>query len=270
MFGQAVRWLLPGGGVDLRIAALVGMAGACLPVRRGRGSLRSSLASRRRSSRWACLPLLGGCTTAYFVSCYLMPQSIMTEKIARRGVRTPHEYVADVLEQVLVREVASSKLVTITGITTLRAARSWIDQNTPDTLHQGFPIVDGDGCLLGIVTRKDLAKVAQDDARTIVELLGRPPIVIFDDCTVREAVDHMLNHDVGRLPVVRRGGPAVLVGIITRGDVLGVYRKQLADGVRDRPNLRFWPKSDRLKKRRDVAQLRRIIEYHAHGDITFL
>ena len=106
-----------------------------------------------------------------------------------------------------------------------------------------------DGGLLGIVTRKDLCNRAGNDAGTIADLLGRPPIVIFDDCTVREAVDHMLNHDVGRLAVIRRVAPSQLVGIITRGDVLGVYRRQLADGVRQQPNLRLWGRNDRAAKK---------------------
>jgi chloride channel protein, CIC family len=38
------------------------------------------------------LPLLGGCTAAYLVSCLLMRNTIMTEKIARRGVSVPVEY----------------------------------------------------------------------------------------------------------------------------------------------------------------------------------
>ncbi len=41
------------------------------------------------------LPLLGGCSAAYLISCLLMKHSIMTEKIARRGVRIPGGYVAD-------------------------------------------------------------------------------------------------------------------------------------------------------------------------------
>ena len=45
------------------------------------------------------LPLLGGCTAAYLVSCLLMQHTIMTEKIARRGVRVPAEYSADFLDQ---------------------------------------------------------------------------------------------------------------------------------------------------------------------------
>jgi H+/Cl- antiporter ClcA len=244
VWGQAMRLMLPGVGVDLRIAALVGMAGMFA------GASRAWMASvvfgfEATQQPLALLPLLGGCAAAYFASCYLMSQSIMTEKIARRGVRPPHEYLADVLDQVLVRQIASARLVTISGSTTLRGARSWLAQNKPDTLHQGFPVVDANGRLLGIVTRKDLSIAADDDSRTVAQLLRRPPIVVFDDCTVREAVDHMLNHDVGRLPVIRRAPLGGLVGMVTRGDVLGVYRKQLADGVRERPNLRLWRKGDR-------------------------
>jgi CBS domain-containing protein len=139
-------------------------------------------------------------------------------------------------------------LVTLTGSVTLKWAREWLARNTPETLHQGFPVIAGDGLLLGIVTRKDLSQVAPDDARTLAELLRRPPIVVYDDCSVREAVEHMLNHDVGRLPVIRRGPPGGMVGIITRGDVLGVYRRQLDEGVRDRPNLRIWPKGKKARQ----------------------
>ena len=46
------------------------------------------------------MPLLGGCSAAYVVSCLLMRNSIMTEKIERRGVRVPNEYHADFLDRV--------------------------------------------------------------------------------------------------------------------------------------------------------------------------
>jgi H+/Cl- antiporter ClcA len=40
------------------------------------------------------LPLLAGCAAAYLVSSLMMRNTIMTEKIARRGVKVPTEYVA--------------------------------------------------------------------------------------------------------------------------------------------------------------------------------
>jgi chloride channel protein, CIC family len=51
------------------------------------------------------LPLLGACVAAYFVSFFLMKGSIMTEKILRRGVRTPDAYEPDILRNVSVGQL---------------------------------------------------------------------------------------------------------------------------------------------------------------------
>jgi H+/Cl- antiporter ClcA len=56
---------------------------------------------------FAMLPLAAGCTAAYLVSSLLMKDTIMTEKIARRGISVPVDYAADFLSQIFVREVAS-------------------------------------------------------------------------------------------------------------------------------------------------------------------
>jgi CBS domain-containing protein len=55
------------------------------------------------------------------------------------------------------------------------------------------------------------------------------PIVVYDDCNVREAADHMARHGVGRLPVVRRACARDLVGIITRSDILAVYSRRSSE-----------------------------------------
>ncbi len=49
------------------------------------------------------LPLLGACVAAYFVSFFLMKGSIMTEKIQRRGVKTPDAYEPVILRTVSIR-----------------------------------------------------------------------------------------------------------------------------------------------------------------------
>ena len=40
------------------------------------------------------MPIVAGVTIAYFVSCVLMRTTIMTEKLARRGVVVASEYTA--------------------------------------------------------------------------------------------------------------------------------------------------------------------------------
>jgi H+/Cl- antiporter ClcA len=40
------------------------------------------------------MPLLAGCATAFMVSALLMKNTIMTEKLVRRGHHVPSEYLA--------------------------------------------------------------------------------------------------------------------------------------------------------------------------------
>ena len=56
----------------------------------------------------ALVPLVLGCTTAYLVTALLMPRSILTEKLSRRGYHLTREYGIDPLEIVIVRDLMSS------------------------------------------------------------------------------------------------------------------------------------------------------------------
>lgn len=55
----------------------------------------------------ALLPLTVACIASYLVTSLLMPRSILTEKLSRRGYHLTREYGVDPLELVLVREVMS-------------------------------------------------------------------------------------------------------------------------------------------------------------------
>jgi CIC family chloride channel protein len=121
------------------------------------------------------LLLLGGCSAAYLVSCFLMPNTIMTEKIARRGVRVPSEYAADYLDLVHVRDVASSVIVGISAEDTLESVRAWLESDAPGTRHQGFPVIDAAGKLVGVVTQRELLDPRVPAATPSRELIRRPP-----------------------------------------------------------------------------------------------
>lgn len=89
--------------VDIRIAALVGMAATFA------GASRAFLTSlvfayEATHQQSALLPLLSGCAAAYLVSSLLMRNTIMTEKIVRRGVSVPSEYLADAGQGVPVKQ----------------------------------------------------------------------------------------------------------------------------------------------------------------------
>jgi H+/Cl- antiporter ClcA len=55
----------------------------------------------------ALLPLTMACVASYLVTSLLMPRSILTEKLSRRGYHLTREYGVDPLELVIVRELMS-------------------------------------------------------------------------------------------------------------------------------------------------------------------
>jgi H+/Cl- antiporter ClcA/predicted transcriptional regulator len=218
--GEVLSRTVPQFGIDPRICALVGMAAMFA------GASRALLASvvfafETTLQPMGLLPLLGGCTAGYLVSALLMRNTIMTEKLARRGVRVPSEYAADYLDRVTVSQWCSRNVIT------LRDDQTVAEVEDVTATHQGFPIVDGEGRLAGVLTRKDFMH-ARPDAR-LRELIRRPSAVIYPDMSLRDAADHMVQEDVGRLPVVSRDDPSRPIGFITRSDLLRAHERRLEE-----------------------------------------
>lgn len=222
--------------VDVRMAALVGMVAIFAGA--SRAMLTSvAFAFELTLEPHALLPALCGCAAAYVVSSLLMKESIMSEAMSRRGVKVPEEYSADMLEQVRVAAVATPAVITLRAERSVEDTRQWMESGDPTAEHQGFPLIDEDGLLVGVITRRDVLNTEHPAGHTLSQLLRRPPIVVYDDCTLREAADHMVRHDVGRLPVVSRVDPRNLVGIVTRSDVLSAYRRRVEDQRREQPRM---------------------------------
>jgi chloride channel protein, CIC family len=239
VLGALAEHLFPGAGVATGVAALVGMAAMFA------GASRAFLASavfafETTLQPLGLLPLLGGCTAAYLVSSLLMRNTIMTEKIARRGVTVPVEYLSDLLSQIRVDEVASKKLSVILADETVETVLQRINSNDPAWTHQGFPVLNEQKHLVGVLTRRDLTGVGVDRLAAAGTLVRRPPRVVYSDLTLREAADHMVNHDVGRLPVMDRQNPSRIVGIITRSDLLSAQRRRL-DEMKLEKGRPIWP-----------------------------
>jgi CIC family chloride channel protein len=226
LIGVALQHVAPTLHVDPRIAAVVGMAAMFAGASH---ALLASVVLAFETTRqpMGLLPLLAGCSAAYLISLRMMSSSIMTEKLQRRATRIPSEYEPDALAQILVRDIASTDPVTLRADEAVEEVRDWIVSRAPGSTHQGFPVVNASGALVGVVTRRDLLDLELPMTSLVRDLVSRPPVVIFDDNTVREAVDHMLRQGVGRLPVVRRTAPDHVVGLVSRSDALGAHQRRL-------------------------------------------
>jgi CBS domain-containing protein len=229
--GAFAAGLVPAAGIDPRMAALVGMAALFA------GASRAMLASvvfafETTRQDVALLPLLGGCAAAFLVSCLLMRNSIMTEKMARKGVPVPSEYAADFLEQLLAKKVASSPVFSLAAHRTVADVRAWLASGEPGSRHQGFPVVGEEGELIGVLTLRDLLDTKHAPERTMSEIIHRAAVFVFEDATLRQVADRMTAERIGRVPVVSRVPPLRPIGMISRSDLLHAHQKRLTGATR--------------------------------------
>jgi CBS domain-containing protein len=230
MLGAIEARFLPGN--DPALWALVGM-GAVMG-----GTMRSPLtgvvfALEITYDIRMLLPLLIATTIAHAFTVLVMKRSILTEKVARRGYHVSREYTVDPLERLSVGEVMSTELVTVPGSMAIKELIAQYFLGHGPKKHQGYPVTDNAGRLLGIVTKSDLLEEwlpsmvrdvdgAGKHPTPIIayDLLGRPPIIAYPDETCRTAAERMAEHGIGRLLVISPDNPAAAIGIITRSDLL--------------------------------------------------
>jgi H+/Cl- antiporter ClcA len=237
LLGGAVAAAAPALGVDPHVAGLVGMAAMFAGASH---ALLASVVMAFEVTRQplGLLPLLAGCSAAYLVSLRLSPNSIMTEKLARRGTEAGTEYVSDFLRHVRVADACSRPPVTLPAEWTLERARAWLLREGAESTHQGFPLVSPAGTVVGVLTRRDLLDPRAEPGGALAGLVRRPPVVVFEDNSLREAADHMVAEGVGRLVVVPREGAARPLGILSRSDLLNAHAPRLEAAGKRRVVLR--------------------------------
>jgi chloride channel protein, CIC family len=128
-----------------------------------------------------------------------------------------------------VRDTATRGVVALCADDTLAEIQAWFKSRVAGTAHQGFPVNDREGRLVGVVTRRDIFDSKETDNAPLRKIIKRPVAVVFEDNSLREAADHMIAEGVGRLPVVAPDNPRKLTGWLTRSDLLLAHRRRLED-----------------------------------------
>lgn len=182
----------------------------------------------------AVLPLMLVSVIADGVAMLFMPtSSIMTEKLARRGLRIHQDYETDVLQQVAVGETMDRDVPTIRASMRLDELAEKIAKHDPAVSHhQGLFIVDEEGKLSGIITRGDVLRALDEHPSgtlSVLEAGSHDLIVTFPDELIAEASNKMLENDIGRLPVVERSDRRKLVGYLGRQGVMAARLRRLHD-----------------------------------------
>jgi len=191
------------------------------------------------------LPLMLVCVIADGVAMFFTRTSIMTEKLARRGLHIHQDYEPDVLQQVNVSETMSTDIVTVPQTMTVGDLAQRIAAREPLLVrHDAWPIVDADGKLAGIITRGDILRSLEQDAKgemTVYDAGSKSPLVTYPDELLYAAAETMLRHGVGRLPVVTRDDPKKMVGYLGRSGIMAARLRRLEEEhVREPGWFRGW------------------------------
>lgn len=133
----------------------------------------------------------------------------------------------------LVGEVMTTEVITVDTTASLQEAQALMEEHHVRRL----PVVDEDGDLVGILSWGDVreatsveaaklanpyAPEADEEWLTVWEAMSRDPLVVTPDTGLADAVELMLEHKIGGLPVVVAAKGAErrkLAGIVTETDI---------------------------------------------------
>src|SRR5271165_6908526 len=164
---------------------------------------------------------------------FMAGSSIMTEKLARRGLRVHQDYEADVLTQSTVGETMERELPIIAADTKVGVLAERIARHDPAVArHEALLIVDDAGRLAGLITRGDILRTLDEDSSggmTVQEAGSTHLVVTYRDELVSEAAAKLLRFDIGRMPVVERGDERKVVGYLGRASVLAARLLRFQD-----------------------------------------
>jgi CIC family chloride channel protein len=241
LFGSIILQYLPESGITISLAALVGMSAMFAGA--SRAFLTSIVFALETTGQFnALLPLLAGCTTAYFTSYFFMENTIMTEKIARRGVKTPHSYEPDVLEKLTVKQVVSDSGVIINEENSIKEVRESISK---EITHQAnyFIVTNNEQEYRGIISSSDLFSNLHSQNDLIKTLINYKSIYVGMNDTLLNAVETMAEEDVDVLPVISED--TGIIGILSYRDIIATYKNGIDEHEKKMPNISL--KKHRLK-----------------------
>jgi CIC family chloride channel protein len=221
-FGHVSHSLFPNVTATPGAYALVGMAAIFAGA--ARAPITSVLILFEMTDDYRIiLPLMLATVVSTILAEYLSRESIYTLKLLRRGVRLEQGRDIDVMQGVLVGEAMTTDVDTVSSDLSLVE----LEQIFADSHHHGFPVLDEHGELVGVVTLQDLARAAERgslEGFTVGDIATRSVLTVYPDEPMWVALKRLGTRDVGRLPVVDRGSPRRLVGLIRRSDIVRAYR----------------------------------------------
>jgi CIC family chloride channel protein len=183
------------------------------------------------------LPVMVAVATAHAFTVLILPRSILTEKVERRGFHVTREYSIDPLEVLFVKEVMQTNILRFPGDLSadLALAKADADEKSHDQLT--YPVIGTDDLLLGVITLNALRFKARQapagiNSPPLARIMHADPLIAHPDEPLRSVVYRMAKSGIIRFPVVTPDSPRRLLGMVTLPDLLKARAQHLEDEQR--------------------------------------
>jgi CIC family chloride channel protein len=153
--------------------------------------------------------------------------SIYTMRLKRQGIDIRQSEADPIMKDITVAEAMSHDFPTVPPKMSVRDLADMFIR----TGHHGFPVVDENGCLVGVVTLSDVEssrKHGKADLK-VEDIATKSLFVVHPDQSLYDVLLKLGARDVGRIPVVDRKDRTRLLGVLRRHDIIRAYRKRLGE-----------------------------------------
>ena len=215
-------------GADLSIAAfaLVGMAGLMSGVMKA--PLTAVFLIAEISSAYQLfVPLMLVSCVSYVINRYLEPDSIYTKTLRKKGQLLTHDKDQAVSVVLSIRSLIETNIVSVGEYDTLG---DMVVRVIPHTTRNIFPVVNGEGRLLGVVEFDKLRKDMFDQSKypnSVQRYMITPPDVIYDGESASSVLEKFENTGAWNLPVVDEHSH--YLGFVSKSRILTAYREKLKE-----------------------------------------
>jgi H+/Cl- antiporter ClcA len=233
LIAHVILRLFPHSGITLSLAALVAMSAMFAGASRALlTSIVFALEATGQSN--ALLPLLAGSIAAYFVSFFLMESTIMTEKITRRGVKTPDSFEPDILDNISVGQVMCDDGLILSEDNTIGEVREWLEQESGYNSNY-FIVTSKNNEFMGTISSSNLWSNHHDTTKPVGSLIKRNNISISAHSSLRAAVEMMARENIDLLPIISDDNK--VTGILSYKDILSAYKKDTENDMTKQPSI---------------------------------
>ena len=150
-----------------------------------------------------------------------MENTIMTEKIGRRGIKTPVSYEPDMLEKKTVGEVMNKDAILLSEENTIKEAREWIEKEGLYETHF-FIIVNKEHHFSGVINTSDILSNRHHPDATVESLILHKNIAVAEENSLRFAVEKMANENIEVLPIISKENK--IVGVLSYKNIIALYQ----------------------------------------------